>query len=225
MSSSSSSSKIKRAKTEKNSVVAATPVSPNRPKKTGALDKFFQKEWPHLRDEQTAREAQIVRARRLLDAVTTRAPAENNVADLIFERLEGFGNDGYYSDVLVIAFKEVLSDNSVQSRPNATGGGGGGAFLAWYQRLTADITWEKSDGTLWCEDDDWVVFISLAQFLTANERIEACGRELLDALKSLGDGGDGDDSSDNDEEPDFEALAYKFLTQLDADPFIGMNLI
>lgn len=166
---------------------------------------FFSKEWTHLKRHQEIRQSQVRRAQRLLDTVTSWAPAENNVAQLILERLDGFGKTGSYSDELIIAFKEVLS---------TVEGDGSGRFIKWYQKWMADITFRLDHDVLWCEEDDWVVFLSLAQFFTSNDDIEACGKTLLSRLANVSY------EEDDNGAIDWKPLVKTFLSKLDNDPFI-----
>ena len=184
----------KKAKTTTGAVVT----------KKSRFDRFFERELPHLKEEQEMREAQVKRGRRLLDSFRWE-PAENNVARFILEKLDGFGEFGKHDDVLIVTFKEVLSGSH----------GGSGVFYDWYRKWTADITYEASDGTLWCEEDDWIVFMALARFLTLTEFVEKKARELFRALKDL-----GRESESSSQGIDLCRLVCEFLCTLDADPFL-----
>ncbi len=171
---------------------------------------FFAKELPHLRAHQEKVQEKIRRAQRILETITTGQPEQNNVAELILDQLEGFGGTRGNNDALIVAFKDVLNSKDEN----------GGIFLQWYQKWMADITFEEKDSILWCEEDDWVVFLGLTQFFKSNPDIQTYGNMLLNEL--LGEGRDNDEDDEEEQEyKDWMGMARTFLSKLDNDPFIN----
>jgi len=170
---------------------------------------FISNELEKLRDQQERCERQAVRGRKLLNLLHQQPAVSGNVADLILERCGGFGEtDKTLADSVIVAFGEALTSDWKKEN---------GAFLIWFFALTADITHETTTSTLWGEDTANAVFLCVARYLKSNARIEAAAFELLNKLKRASS---RRDAKDSDDDIDWRELVYKFLDELNGDPFI-----
>ena len=159
-----------------------------------------------LRGQQVDCEQLVVRGRKVLNALQQGQSAENNVAELIIERLGGLDGNGKNQEVVVETIVSALTNDWQKEN---------GRFVCWFLKLTANLTYEKTSATLWCEDSVWPVFLCVARFLTATKEVERRGKKLAQCLEREAK----DDCSASDIE--WENMVKEFLDALDGDPFIA----